>query len=340
MGVALGKAQSDMVIPASYNSVNIYGWKRIGTGKNRGGYFHPSFVQGIPELCMLLKRAPVPDGKQNDDDEKSCAPAPIRLVESMPSERNHLNEGSNMALFGMDQMFPLKNPLFGNLNTIPKEAFQLQKEVNCQPASTSTYKDPFGVGGTDSFCHTNYTDRNTAPRALIGGSGKMSEDMHLFADIFSQRDFIDEFRPDARSMGIMMPREMFDDGFPQKNQGDSSNQGPGACENVFPQKLHFLLNQAEKEGFDHIISWVNDGAAFKVHDSKAFLERVMPNYFDQSKFESFRRQLNLYGFQRVSRGPSRGIYYHQFFLQSEPSLCQSITRPAGVPTAALATTRC
>ena len=109
--------------------------------------------------------------------------------------------------------------------------------------------------------------------------------------------------------------------------GSSSADAPGACENVFPLKLYYLLEQAEKEGFDHIVSWVDDGASFKVHDSKAFLEEVMPNYFSQSKYESFRRQLNLYGFQRISRGTDRGVYYHQFFMRSEPSLCHSISRP-------------
>ena len=345
-------------------TVNIYGWKRVGTGKNRGGYFHPSFVQGIPELCLLLKRAPIPDTnsnskKQETDDSASVPPPSVCLVEKLPfmSASNGLRQSADLNrtafFFGMDprqqqhqqqqqqQIFQGRNSLLGNMNMpIPSEVFQMQKDPNGFPSSYMDMMDPFGVRGLDSFNHSNSMsnrNRNTMPRT-IATSGKMTEDMHLFADIFNHREFHDDLRLENR-MPIVNTRDIFDDDMLARknnissssrniNTGVSEPEAPGACENVFPQKLHFLLNQAEKGGFDHIISWVNDGAAFKVHDPKAFLEKVMPNYFDQSKFESFRRQLNLYGFQRVSRGPSRGIYYHQFFLQSEPSLCQSITRPA------------
>jgi hypothetical protein len=98
-------------------------------------------------------------------------------------------------------------------------------------------------------------------------------------------------------------------------------------ESVFPAKLHRMLENAEKDGLEHIFSWVQLGTAFKVHDSDEFVRRIMPLYFDQTKYESFRRQLNLYGFSRVSKGASRGVYYHQMFVQSDPSLCQNIHRP-------------
>jgi hypothetical protein len=63
-----------------------------------------------------------------------------------------------------------------------------------------------------------------------------------------------------------------------------------------------------------------------VHKSDEFVEKVMPDYFDQTKYESFRRQLNLYGFTRVSRGKFRGLYSHPFFVQMDRSLCQNINR--------------
>jgi hypothetical protein len=52
----------------------------------------------------------------------------------------------------------------------------------------------------------------------------------------------------------------------------------------------------------------------------------MPNYFDQTRYESFRRQLNLYGFTRYSKGGSRGILSHCCLVKSDRSLCQNITR--------------
>jgi hypothetical protein len=97
-------------------------------------------------------------------------------------------------------------------------------------------------------------------------------------------------------------------------------------ERLFPLKLHNMLQDAERQKFQHIVSWVQGGCAFKVHKSDEFVEEVMPNYFDQTKYESFRRQLNLYGFTRVSRGQLRGIYSHPFFVQTDKSMCRDISR--------------
>mmetsp|Transcript_1628 Transcript_1628/g.2794 ORF Transcript_1628/g.2794 Transcript_1628/m.2794 type:complete len:297 (-) Transcript_1628:188-1078(-) len=44
------------------------------------------------------------------------------------------------------------------------------------------------------------------------------------------------------------------------------------------------------------------------------------------KASSFTRQLNIYGFCRVTCGPDRGSYYHPFFLRGHPELAWKITR--------------
>ncbi len=49
----------------------------------------------------------------------------------------------------------------------------------------------------------------------------------------------------------------------------------------FPWKLHEMLNDVETNGFQDIISWEPGGMAFKVHDCRLFVEKVMPLYFDQ-----------------------------------------------------------
>jgi len=45
-----------------------------------------------------------------------------------------------------------------------------------------------------------------------------------------------------------------------------------------------------------------------------------------SKKSSFLRQLNLYGFHRLSAGPDQGAYYHALFLRSKKFLCKRISR--------------
>jgi hypothetical protein len=97
-------------------------------------------------------------------------------------------------------------------------------------------------------------------------------------------------------------------------------------ERVFPLKLHKMLENAHRDGIAHIVSWVDDGRGFKVYNSDAFTKEVMPMYFDQTKYESFRRQLNLYGFTRVSRGSRRGIYSHPMFLAGNRPLVISGVR--------------
>lgn len=101
------------------------------------------------------------------------------------------------------------------------------------------------------------------------------------------------------------------------------------CRNdSFPWKLHDMLDQVEKDGQDDIVSWVHGGRALKVHKPNEFSKKILPLYFLYSKkWESFQRQLNLYGFTRVPRGPKKGMYVHKFFVRDDRSLCRRIARP-------------
>jgi hypothetical protein len=50
-----------------------------------------------------------------------------------------------------------------------------------------------------------------------------------------------------------------------------------------------------------IISWTGVGDSFTIKDIDAFQKTVLPKYFNHSKFSSFVRQLNFYGFQKLSQ---------------------------------------
>ena len=94
----------------------------------------------------------------------------------------------------------------------------------------------------------------------------------------------------------------------------------------FPVKLHSMLDAIERDGFSHVISWQPHGRCFVVHKPKEFVNHVMPKYFKQSKMASFQRQLNLYGFNRLTGGLDKGGYYHELFLRGKVSLAYNINR--------------
>jgi hypothetical protein len=98
------------------------------------------------------------------------------------------------------------------------------------------------------------------------------------------------------------------------------------AETLFPCKLHRLLEYAEVSGYSDIISWETHGRAFKIHKRKEFLVQLMPQFFRQTKLASFRRQLNIYGFLRITQGCDKGAYYHELFLRGMFFLSKNIVR--------------
>lgn len=94
----------------------------------------------------------------------------------------------------------------------------------------------------------------------------------------------------------------------------------------FPEKLHFMLSQMEQNESSHIVNWQPHGRCFVVHKPKEFVEEIMPRFFRQTKMTSFQRQLNLYGFSRLTTGPDRGGYYHELFIRGRLDLCKRMVR--------------
>ena len=93
----------------------------------------------------------------------------------------------------------------------------------------------------------------------------------------------------------------------------------------FPEKLMNMLD-VESSSNPDVVSWSTHGRAFVVHRPRAFASEVMPGHFRQSKLTSFQRQLNLYGFRRITQGRDSGAYYHELFLRGRPHLCAMMQR--------------
>lgn len=92
----------------------------------------------------------------------------------------------------------------------------------------------------------------------------------------------------------------------------------------FILQLLDILNNPE---FAHLIAWKEDGTMFTIKDPQAFMAEIVPQYFNQTTFKSFTRQLNMYDFHKFRLGHEQGLYfYHPFFQRRKPHLLSQIIR--------------
>lgn len=73
-------------------------------------------------------------------------------------------------------------------------------------------------------------------------------------------------------------------------------QGPKVVQTAFIHKLYSML---EDKSIEHLISWSNNGDSFVMSPSNEF-SKVLAQYFKHTNISSFVRQLNMYGFHKVS----------------------------------------
>ena len=67
-----------------------------------------------------------------------------------------------------------------------------------------------------------------------------------------------------------------------------------------------------------IISWLDHGKAFRIHDRRAFEQQILPTHFRKSsQFKSFQRKLSRWGFLKVPNGEDAGAYYHASFQRGD-----------------------
>lgn len=90
-----------------------------------------------------------------------------------------------------------------------------------------------------------------------------------------------------------------------------------------------LLDILSNEEYSEIISWLPHGNGFLIHKKKSFANEILPKHFKASKFTSFTRKLNRWGFSRAPRGPETGAYFHKFFCREKPEMVLQMTSNSG-----------
>jgi hypothetical protein len=95
---------------------------------------------------------------------------------------------------------------------------------------------------------------------------------------------------------------------------------------TFPQKLMQIVSD---ESTNDVVAWLPHGKGFQIYKKKKFASDVLPKAFKQSKYTSFTRKLNRWGFTRVTRGPETGAYYHKYFQRGNTRLCMQMSCQSG-----------
>jgi len=91
---------------------------------------------------------------------------------------------------------------------------------------------------------------------------------------------------------------------------------------IFPMRLMDMLSRSEVSS---VITWLPHGRSFIVRNPKTLEDDLIPRFFKPMKFKSFLRQVNLWGFKRITRGADSGAYYHQLFLRQKPGLVRKMS---------------
>ncbi|KAL7536443.1 hypothetical protein ACHAXR_007159 [Thalassiosira sp. AJA248-18] len=89
----------------------------------------------------------------------------------------------------------------------------------------------------------------------------------------------------------------------------------------FPFNLYELLKYASIS-YSSVISWNPDGRSFVIHDPDSFMRTVAPKYFKQTRFRSFTRQLNIWGFRNLRKDG----WHHPHFVRGDTAGLRLIER--------------
>ena len=73
----------------------------------------------------------------------------------------------------------------------------------------------------------------------------------------------------------------------------------------FPRKLQYILSQKDL--------LQQCGPGLRMAGTKEQRETMLNKYFNTSKYESFLRQLSVYGFKRTQVGDYKDVYHHEDF---------------------------
>ncbi|XP_074605492.1 uncharacterized protein LOC141858598 [Brevipalpus obovatus] len=105
---------------------------------------------------------------------------------------------------------------------------------------------------------------------------------------------------------------------------------------AFLTKLWKLVSDPK---YDHLIHWSENGKSFIIKNQAQFAKDLLPLYFKHNNMASFIRQLNMYGFRKITSIENSGLradrdeieFYHHHFVKNQEDLLELIKRKIKTP---------
>jgi len=302
-------------------NLNIYGFQRLIRGAYAGSYFHPKFYRGMPEeeLCSVVRRT----SKNSGDDDWGDKRAGI----VRPLAKGHSSRDGASALISSG-------------GSTPSDALSRSSSPT-SPVPMLSHEDlrSSGVRLREGDVSRAPTPTPSGTTARVGGVAVMTPargdnggnvDSHHPVPLSAQGPESGD-RPHVemcRRRGARPPSATF-----KLDRVDRTIP--------FPYRLFDLVTQ-ESQRSPEIVRWTPNGTGFVIEDETRFVQEVLPRYqFKASKIASIQRNLNIYGFQRLTRGPLAGSYVHPHFSRDMSlSNLALITRYGHVPEASSGKDHC
>ncbi|WRT67427.1 uncharacterized protein IL334_004398 [Kwoniella shivajii] len=165
------------------------------------------------------------------------------------------------------------------------------------------------------------------PEALMHQNNRLYETMPMHSPRYNEdaRSRGDDIDPWYNPVLIPQPRQQ------KKQKGQKKVEGK---QPTFLTKLY-----GDQPEYHHIIRWDETGEAIVIENPEELADKILPVVYRQSRFASFSRQLNIYGFNRklslrhVERGicdPDASTWSHPF-LKRESSKADILSFKRRVP---------
>lgn len=323
-------------------------WEAIGMERN--AYYHCLFQKGKPQLCRHYSRSQMQNA-MNDFREEQKRQKEISWS-IFPSHREDhrdtattASENNQNGISGMTKSVKLKSsPALTRRDNLGDGDDMKEMDDNgaCppEPLAIEPRAIPHLLPQTQDYLIPylvlpNANNENTSRNGAHDGSN--SSIRYSYGDNYgNDRPYYHTLRPNttvtttaalpsasknkdlrpSTSSAVWQPKK-------QIQKRPKKNKDTGVS---YPTRIHMMLEDAEKNGYQHIVSWRSHGRAWKIHDEKAFESTILPRYFTASSLASFDRWLNHWGFLRVRAGKDRRCWYHRLFVRGVTELLEGFTQ--------------